>query len=103
MNLIRLETRDQNGIDICSYFCRGFDLVLTQPWLILYETCFSPVSGFICNITNINSLGIAKCRILTLVISVQMLLFEHNDSFGVYAVLVFLSFVITIKTDVIIC
>lgn len=83
MNLIHLETRDQNRIDNCSYF----------------ETCFSPVSGFICNMTNINSLGIAKCRILSLVISVQMLLFECNDSFGFYAVL---SFVIIIKTDVII-
>jgi hypothetical protein len=42
---------------------------------------------------------------LSLVISVQMLLFECNDSFGFYVVLVFclLSFVMTIKTDVIIC
>jgi hypothetical protein len=97
MNLIRLETRDQSRIDICSYFCCGFDLVLTQPWLILYETCFSSVSGFICNMTNINSLGIAKYRILSLVISFQMLLFECSDSFGFYAVLVFCLLSLSLK------
>jgi len=97
MNLIHLETRDQSRIDICSYFCCGFDLVLTQPWLLLYETCFSSVSGFICNMTNVNSLGIAKCRILSLVKSFQMLLFEYNDSFGFYAVLVFCLLSLSLK------
>lgn len=97
MNLIHLETRHQKGIDIWSYFCYGFDLVLTKPWLILQETCFRPVAGFICNMTNINSLGIAKCRILSLVISVQMLLFDCNDSFGFYAVLVFCHLSLPLK------
>jgi hypothetical protein len=89
MNLIHSETRDQKGIGICSTFCYGFDLVVTKLWLILYETCFSHVAGLICNITNINSIEVAKCGTMSLLISVQMLLFECNEGLGFQAVLVF--------------